>query len=77
MAVKEGYDVLRLIEHGQVCYISSEYVAGKSLAVWLKIPSPPAKRAAAWLDPVYGAAAGRCCTSVKIIPAAGMSIPTV
>lgn len=36
MAVKEGYDVLRLIEHGQVCYISSEYVAGKPLAVWLK-----------------------------------------
>lgn len=36
MAVKEGYDVLRLIEHGQTCYISSEYVKGKILAGWLK-----------------------------------------
>ena len=36
MAGKEGYDVLRLIEHGQMCYISSEYVGGKVLAVWLK-----------------------------------------
>lgn len=36
MAGKEGYDVLRLIEHGQMCYISSEYVGGKVLAGWLK-----------------------------------------
>lgn len=33
---KEGYDVLRLIEHGQTCYISSEYVEGSILAGWLK-----------------------------------------
>ena len=37
MAEKEGYDVLRLIEHGQTCYISSEYAGGKVLAGWLKI----------------------------------------
>ncbi len=33
---REGYDVLRLIEHGQTCYISSEYVEGKILVSWLK-----------------------------------------
>lgn len=36
MAEREGFDVLRLIEHGQTCYISSEYVGGKILAGWLK-----------------------------------------
>ena len=36
MAVKEGYDVLRLIEHGQTCYISSEYVRGRPLAWYIK-----------------------------------------
>lgn len=36
MTGKEGYDVLRLITHGQTCYISSEYVEGKILAGWLK-----------------------------------------
>lgn len=36
MTSKEGYDVLRLIEHGQTCYISSEYVEGKVLANWIK-----------------------------------------
>lgn len=36
MAVKEGYDVLRLIEHNQVCYVSSEYVKGKTLTQWIK-----------------------------------------
>ena len=30
MSSKEGYDVLRLIEHGQSCYISSEYVKAVS-----------------------------------------------
>lgn len=37
MAEREGFDVLRLIEHGQMCYISSEYVDGKILAGWLKV----------------------------------------
>lgn len=36
MSSKEEYDVLRLIEHGQTCYISSECVEGKILAGWLK-----------------------------------------
>lgn len=36
MAAKEGYDILRLIEHNQVCYVSSEYVRGKPLPRWLK-----------------------------------------
>lgn len=36
MAAKEGYDVLRLIEHNQVCYVSSEYARGKPLPRWLK-----------------------------------------
>lgn len=36
MASKEEYDVLRLIEHGQTCYISSECVEGWILAGWLK-----------------------------------------
>ena len=33
---KESYDVLRLIEHGQLCYISSENVRGKTLDRYLK-----------------------------------------
>lgn len=36
MAVKEEYDVLRLIEYNQVCYVSSEYVKGKTLIQWIK-----------------------------------------
>ena len=36
MSVKEEYDVLRLIEHNQNCYISSECVRGESLPRWLK-----------------------------------------
>ena len=33
MAPQEGYDVLRLIECGRICYVSSEYVNGRPL-VW-------------------------------------------
>lgn len=33
---KEEYDVLRLIEHGQICYISSECQKGCLLPRWLK-----------------------------------------
>lgn len=36
MGKKEGFDVLRLIEHGNICYISSEYLPGKQLIYWLK-----------------------------------------
>ena len=33
---KTSYDVLRLIEHGKSCYISSENVEGKTLVKYLK-----------------------------------------
>lgn len=33
---QEGYDVLRLIEHGNICYVSSEYMTGMPLIYWLK-----------------------------------------
>ena len=36
LGTKEGYDVLRLIEHDQVCYVSSEYVRGNPLPRWIK-----------------------------------------
>lgn len=36
MEQREGYDVLRLIEHGSICYVSSEYITGMSLIYWLK-----------------------------------------
>lgn len=36
MTQREGYDVLRLIEHGQICYISSEYIQGMTLVRQLK-----------------------------------------
>ena len=32
---KTSYDVLRLIEHGKSCYISSENVEGKTLVKYL------------------------------------------
>ncbi len=36
MEKNEGFDVLRLIEHGNICYVSSEYLPGKLLVYWLK-----------------------------------------
>lgn len=36
MSDAEGYDVLRLIEHGRSCYVSSEYVKGMPLIQWVK-----------------------------------------
>ena len=36
MTPKEGYDVLRFIEHNRTCYVSSEYVKGKPLVKYLK-----------------------------------------
>lgn len=51
MASKDGYDVLRLIEHGQTCYISSEYVKGKVLANWLKFhPNVTKEQLFAWIQ---------------------------
>lgn len=36
MEQREGYDVLRLIEHGSICYVSSEYITGTPLVYWLR-----------------------------------------
>ena len=36
MEQREEYDVLRLIEHGSICYVSSECVVGSPLVIWLK-----------------------------------------
>lgn len=50
MASKEGYDVLRLIEHGQSCYISSEYIEGRPLVWWLKYhPNISKEQLLAWM----------------------------
>lgn len=50
MASKEGYDVLRLIEHGQICYISSEYIEGRPLVWWLKYhPNISKQQLLAWM----------------------------
>ena len=36
MKLQGGYDVLRLIEHGSICYVSAEFVTGVPLIYWLK-----------------------------------------
>lgn len=36
MSNEQGYDVLRLIEHNQSCYISSEYVNGRTLIRYIR-----------------------------------------
>lgn len=36
LAAKEEFDVIRLIEHNKICYVSSEYVRGRSLPGWIK-----------------------------------------
>ena len=53
MSSKEGYDVLRLIEHGQSCYISSEYVKGCILFVWLRYhPNLSKDRLLEWIQDI-------------------------
>ena len=50
MGEREGYEVLRLIEHNQKCYISSDYVEGKSLIQWLKYhPNLTKKQLFLWI----------------------------
>lgn len=44
MGEKESYEVLRLIEHNQKCYVSSDYVEGKPLIQWLKYHPGLAKK---------------------------------
>lgn len=53
MAPQEGYDVLRLIECGRICYISSEYVTGRPLAWWLKYhPNLSKEQLFAWITQI-------------------------
>lgn len=53
MSSREGYDVLRLIEHNRVCYVSSEYVKGSSLLRWLKYHPRIAKETLfAWMHDI-------------------------
>lgn len=50
MGEREAYEVLRLIEHNQKCYISSDYVEGKSLIQWLKYhPNLTKKQLFLWI----------------------------
>lgn len=51
MGEREGYEVLRLIEHNQKCYISSDYVEGKSLIQWLKYHPNLTKKTIIFMDP--------------------------
>ena len=51
MSDREGYEVLRLIEHNQKCYISSDYVEGKPLIQWLKYhPNLTKKQLFLWIQ---------------------------
>ena len=36
MAYEQGYDLLRLIEHSESCYVSSEYVRGRTLIRYIR-----------------------------------------
>lgn len=46
----EGYHVLRLIEHSQSCYVSSEFVQGRTLIQWLKYhPDIPKEQLFSWM----------------------------
>lgn len=36
MEERQGYDVLKIVEHSDRCYMSTDYVRGKTLVVWLK-----------------------------------------
>ncbi len=50
MVSREGYDVLRFIEHNRVCYVSSEYVKGSPMIRWLKYHPQIAKEVLfAWM----------------------------
>lgn len=39
MEERQGYDVLRIVVHSDRCYMSTDYVKGKQLIVWLKYHS--------------------------------------
>lgn len=51
MSDAKGYEVLRLIEHNQKCYISSDYVEGKPLIQWLRYhPNLTKKQLFLWIQ---------------------------
>lgn len=53
MNTQKDYDVLRLIEHNQVCYVSSDNVKGCSLAKWIKYhPYLAKKQIYQWIDDI-------------------------
>ncbi len=53
MAPKEDFDVLRLIEHGQTCYVSSDNVSGMQLVRWLKAhPDPGKEKLFRWIQDI-------------------------
>lgn len=39
MDERQGYDVLRIVVHSDRCYMSTDYIKGKQLIVWLKYHS--------------------------------------
>ncbi len=39
MEERQGYDVLRIVVHSDRCYMSTDYIKGKQLIVWLKYHS--------------------------------------
>lgn len=44
------YDVLKFVEHGEKCYVSTDYVKGKPLVQWLKYhPGIPKEQLYRWL----------------------------
>lgn len=44
---------MRLIEHGQSCYVSSEYVKGRPLTIWLRYhPNPSKERLFGWIQEI-------------------------
>lgn len=53
VAAKEEFDVLRLIEHNQACYVSSENVKGATLVRWLKYhPCMPKEQLFQWIQEI-------------------------
>lgn len=49
MEEKKGYNVLKLVMHGNRCYVSTDYVRGKPLIHWLKYhPDIPKEQLFGW-----------------------------
>ncbi len=53
MASMQEFDVLRLIEHGQTCYVSSDNVRGMQMVSWLKVhPDVDKETLFGWLQDI-------------------------